>query len=37
MLSDIVSDIMNINGSEVTNYLEQKEGTQNINSNLEII
>ena len=37
MLSDIVSDIMNINGSEVTNYLEQNEGTQNINNNLEII
>ena len=39
MLSDIVSDIMNVNGDEINVYLEQKEEerTQNLNNNLEVI
>ena len=41
MLSDIVSDIMNLDGNEITSYLEQKEmedkRRQNLTNNLDII
>ncbi len=41
MLSDIVSDIMNINGNEVANYIEHKEledkRIQNLDNDLDII
>ncbi len=41
MLSDIVSDIMNVTGDELNSYLETKvieeERTQSLNNNLDII
>ena len=41
MLSDIVSDIMNVTGDELNSYLEPKvieeERTQSLNNNLDII
>lgn len=41
MLSDIVSDIMNVTGGELNTYLEQKaienKRMQSLNNNLEII
>ena len=41
MLSDIVSDIMNLNGSDINKYLKEKElenkRRQTLNNNLDII
>ena len=37
MLSDIVSDIMNVSGKEVIDYLKEKERTHISNNNLDII